>query len=237
MMRLRHIFICSLLLFVACKSEGVSNIPEIPDDPVGTRSTILSRGGSAVFLDDTGNGIKLAENGALQGENLYFTSSKKSDGLVYVTEIPLSSWNSGKSAVLKSGDGLVVGSRMSDGVTFTRLFVAEVNDVTGDVVMKSHSPFYGDVDEWYLYHNKMLLNREPGDTIITIRKPTTYNVRLALGEWASIKQHITYVQLEYSENRTREIRYDTLIFSNGVLPDKRLPIEQSNKFNDDIILK
>ena len=137
--------------------------------------------------------------------------------------------------MLHESDGLVVGSCMSDGVTFTRLFVAEVNDTTGNVVLKSQSPFYSEVDGWYLYHNKMSLSREAGDTIVTIRRPITYNVRLALGEWASIKPYITYVQLEYSENMTGAPRSDTLIFSNGVLPDKRLPIVQSNKFKNEII--
>ena len=137
MKHFRYIFIYFSLLLTACESDGVSNIPEIPDDPAGTRTTKLSRGGSAVFLDDTGNGMKLAKDGTLQGDNLFFTSSKKRDGLIYVTEIPLSDWKAKSSAVLHESDGLVVGSCMSDGVTFTRLFVAEVNDTTGNVVLKS----------------------------------------------------------------------------------------------------
>lgn len=225
MRRFGYIILFSML-FAACKSEGDSNIPEIPDDPNGTRTTILSRGGSAVFLDDTGNAMRLAADGALQGSNLFFTSSKKCDGLVYVASIPLSDWRAGNSAVLKKGEGLVMGSRMFDGATFTRLFVDDVDETTGDVTLKSQSPFYGNVNSFYLNHQQLLLKKEEGDTTVTIIKPTTYNVELASGEWATVSPHITHVKLSYSENMTGSVRFDTLIFSNGELLEKRLPIVQ-----------
>ena len=231
---IKYIFIYSFLLLVACSNDGdaASNIPEIPSDPIGTRTSFLSRGGSVVFLDDTGNGIRLVANGTLYGNNVFFTSSRKCDGLSYVTSIPLSDWKAGSSAVLKKGDGLVVGSRMYDGATFTRLYVDAVNDTTGSVKLKSQSPFYGDVNSFYLSHRQLLLYKEAGDTLVAIIKPVTYNVRLASGEWASIKPHITYVQLDYSANMTGKERFDTLIFSNAMLPDKRLPIVQSNKIKE-----
>ena len=223
------------MLLTACKSDGNSNLPEIPDDPDGTRTTILSRGGSAVFLDDTDNGIKLAANGALQGNNISFTSSSKCDGLSYVTKIPLSDWKAGNSAELKKGDGLVVASRMFDGVTFTRLYVDKVDEISGGVTLKSQSPFYGDVNSFYLNHKQLLLDNEAGDTIVVIKKPTTYNVELASGEWVSIKPYpyVAHVVLEFTENLTGEARYDTLIFSNAKLLDMRLPIVQPSYLNSD----
>ena len=234
----RNILICSSLLLAACSSsDGISNIPDIPDDPNGTRTSILSRGGSAVFIDVTGNGISLAQNGVLQGDNLFFTSSRKCDGLSYITSIPLSDWKGGNSAVLKKGEGLVVASRMSDGATFTRLYVDEVNDTTGSVKLKSQSPFYGDVNSFYLNHEELKLYKDAGDTTVVIIKPTTYNVELASGEWASIKPHITYVQLEYSMNMTGKERFDTLIFSNAKLLDMRLPIVQSSYLNSDFYIE
>lgn len=235
MSRFGYIFVFSLMLFTACKSDGNSNLPEIPDDPNGTRTTILSRGGSAVFLDDTDNGIKLAANGTLQGNNnVSFTSSSKCDGLSYVTKIPLSDWKAGSSAVLKKGDGLVVASRMFDGVTFTRLYVDKVDEVSGGVTLKSQFPFYGGVNSFYLNHKQLLLDNEAGDTIVVIKKPTTYNVELASGEWVSIKPYpyVAHVVLEFTENLTGEARYDTLIFSNAkLLFDMRLPIVQSSYLN------
>ena len=229
------------MLFTACKSDGNSNLPEIPDDPNGTRTTILSRGGSAVFLDDTDNGIKLAANGTLQGNNLFFTSPKKCDGLSYVTSIPLSDWKAGSSAVLKKSDGLIVASSSSmfDGVTFTRLYVDKVDEVSGDVTLKSQFPFYGGVNKFYLNHynnNKQLpLGDDAGDTIVVIIKPTTYNVELASGEWATIKPYPygIHVVLEFTENLTGEARYDTLIFSNAKIHDVRLPIVQSSHLNSE----
>lgn len=220
-----YIIIISMLL-VACKSEGDTNIPEIPDDPNGTRTTILSRGGSSLFPDDTGNAMKLAANGTLQGDNLFFTSPRECIGLVYVSSIPLSDWRAGSSAVLKKGDGLVVGSRMFDGATFTRLFVDDVDDVTGDVTLKSQSPFYGNANDFYLNHKQLVLENEQGDTTIAIIIPTTYNVELASGEWASLNSYVAHVKLSYKENMTGSVRFDTLIFSNGILPEKRLPIAQ-----------
>ena len=243
MSRFGYILVYSLMLLAACKNDGNSNIPEIPDDPDGTRTTILSRGGSAVFLDDTDNGIKLAANGALQGNNMFFTSSSKCDGLFYVTKIPLSDWKAGSSAVLKKGDGLVVASRMFDGVTFTRLYVDKVDEVSGDVKIKSQAPFYGSTDKFYLnhpstfspYREGLLLYKDAGDTTVVIKNPTTYNVELASGEWVSIKPYpyVAHVVLEFTENLTGEARYDTLIFSNAKLLDMRLPIVQSSYLNSD----
>lgn len=235
MSRFGYILVFYLVLLTACKSDGNSNLPEIPDDPNGTRTTILSRGALAVFLDDTGNGIKLAANGALQGSNMYFTSSSKCDGLSYVTTIPLSDWKVGNSAMLKKCDGLVVASRMFDGVTFTRLYVDEVDEVSGEVILKSQFPFYGDVNSFYLNHKQLLLDNEAGDTIVVIKKPTTYNVELASGEWVSIKPYpyVAHVVLEFTENLTGGARYDTLIFSNAKLPEMRLPIVQSSHLNSD----
>ena len=242
---IRYIFISSLLLLAACSKDGdgASNIPEIPDDPNGTRTSILSRGGSAVYLDDTGNGISLAGNGALQGNNMFFTSSRKCDGLSYITSIPLSDWKAGSSAVLKKGDGLVVASRMFDGVTFTRLYVDKVDEVSGDVKIKSQAPFYGSTDKFYLnhpstfspYREGLLLYKDAGDTTVVIKNPTTYNVELASGEWVSIKPYpyVAHVVLEFTENLTGEARYDTLIFSNAKLLDMRLPIVQSSYLNSD----
>lgn len=235
MRRFGYIIIFSMLL-AACKRDGDSNIPEIPDDPNGTRTTILSHGGTAVFLDDTGNGLRLAANGTLQGNNLFFTSSKKCDGLVYVASIPLSDWRAGNSAVLKKGEGLVVGSRMFDGATFTRLFVDDVDETTGDVTLKSQSPFYGNVNDFYLNHKQLILKNEEGDTTVAIIKPTTYNVELASGEWASINPYVAHVKLSYKENMTGSVRFDTLIFSNGILPEKRLPITQLHYSLSDAII-
>ena len=212
-------------MLAACNKDGDSSIPDIPDDPEGSEVTTLSRGGSVVFLDDTGNGIGLDNIGRLQGENVFFTSSKSCDGLSYVTTIPMSDWNV-NSGVLKRGNGLVMGSKMFDGATFTRLFVEDADSVTGEVTLKSQSPFYGNADAFYLNHKALLLDKNAGDTMVVIIKPTTYNVELASGEWASVKPHITYVSLNFQENRTGRMRADTLIFSNGILPEKRLPILQ-----------
>ena len=188
----------------------------------------MSRGGSPVFLDDTGNGLCLDDNGCLCGENIYFTSAKKCIGLSYVTSIPLSDWRN-YSAVLAQGEGLVMGSRMFDGATFTRVFVDRVDSITGDVVLKHQAPFYGDATSFYLHpKDRLILYKDAGDTTVVLTKPTTYNVELASGSWASIKPHITHVQLSYSENVTGEARVDTLIFSNGRFATKRLPVVQSN---------
>ena len=224
-----------MLAFAACSNDGNSNIPDIPDDPAGTKTTILSRGGSPVFLDDTGNGLCLDDNGRLHGENLYFTSSKRCDGLSYVTSIPLSDWGV-LSAVAVQGEGLVMGSRTFDGATFTRLFVDGVDDVTGEVALKSLSPFYGDVTSFYLHpKDRLILYKEAGDTTVVLTKPATYNVELASGSWASIKPHITHVQLNYSENMTGKMRVDTLIFTNGMFAEKRLPVVQLQMSKNDSI--
>lgn len=213
------------MLFVACSKDGNSGVPDIPDDPDGSKVTMLSLGGADVFLDDTGNGVRLDDDGRLQGDNVFFTSSVRCNGLSYVTSVPMSDWSVG-SGVLGKGDGLVMGSRMFDGATFTRLFVESVDSVSGDVTLKSQSPFYGNTDAFYLNHKGLLLFKNAGDTTVVLIKPTTYNVELASGKWASVKPHITYVSLSFSENRTGRMRADTLIFSNGVLPEKRLPILQ-----------
>ena len=235
-MRFNRLFIAfSMLMFVACSNDGNSNIPDIPDDPAGTKTTILSLGGSPVSLDDTGNLLSIDDSGRLQGVNLYFTSSKRCDGLSYVTSIPLSDWSI-LSAVAGQGEGLVMGSRTFDGATFTRLFVDEVDNVTGNVKLKSQSPFYGDVTSFYLHpKDRVILYKDAGDTTVVLTKPTTYNVELASGSWASIKPNTTYVQLSYSENMTGEIRVDTLIFSNGIFADKRIPIVQLERSLNDSI--
>lgn len=223
---MRFFYLFLLVFVVACRKDGNAVLPDIPDDPNGTKVVVLSRGGSDVFIDDTGNAMRLDGNGCLQGDNLFFTSSKKCDALFYVKTIPMGDLKVGSSAVLKKGDGFVVGSRMFDGATFTRLFVDDIDDVTGDVVLKYQSPFYGSADEFKLNHEGLLLKKEGGDTTVVIVRHTTYNVELASGEWVSLKPHVTHVLLDYSKNMTGRIRFDTLIFSNGVFPDKRLPIIQ-----------
>lgn len=226
---MRHtifIYIYFLLLFIACTSDGDSNIPDIPDNPIGTKSTILSRGGSAVFIDDTGNALMLDDSGRLSGNNISFTSSKSCYGISYVTSIPLE-WNS-TSDVLSKGDGLVMGSRMFDGVTFTRFFVEAVDTVTGDVKLRSQSPFYGEVNNFYINPNRLVLPKSAGEVAVVIQQPTTYNVELLSGKWAILKPNTAYVLLKFVENNTGKMRTDTLVFSNGMLSDKRVPIVQMN---------
>lgn len=228
MMNMRY-FSCFLFLammFVACSNDGDSTIPEIPDDPDGSKVSMLSRGGASLFLDDTGNGIALDGDGCLQGENVFFSTPQKCDGLSYVTAVPaFTEWKE-RSRVLAKGEGLVMGSKMPDGVTFTRIFVDAVDTLTGDVKIKSQSPFYGSTDNFYLNHRQLVLFKEAGDTNVVLIKPTSYNVELASGEWASLRTHIAYVALSFSANRTGAVRSDTLIFSNGVFRDKILPIFQ-----------
>ena len=225
-MRYFSCFLFSAMMFVACSNDGNSTIPEIPDDPDGSKVTVLSRGCSRVFLDDTDNGIALDGDGRLQGDNVYFSSPQKCDGLSYVTAIPaFSEWKE-RSSVLVKGEGLVMGSKMSDGVTFTRLFVEAVDTLTGDVKIKSQAPFYGSTDNFYLNHRQLVLYKEAVDTTVVLIKPISYNVELASGKWASLRTHIAYVALNFSENRTGAVRRDTLIFSNGVFPDKIVPIFQ-----------
>ncbi len=224
-MRYIGCFYIFFLMLVACSSDGNSSVPDIPDDPDGTKVFMLSRGGADVFVDDTGNGLELDDDGRLQGDNVFFTSSKKCDGLSYVTSIPMSDWSVG-SGVLGKGDGLVMGSKMFDGATFTRLFVEKVDTASGDVTLKSQSPFYGGTDDFYLNHKRLLLFKDAGDTAVVLIKPTTYNVELASGQWVKVNPHITYVMLSFLENNTGGMRADTLIFSNGVLPEKRIPIVQ-----------
>ncbi len=236
-MRFHRLFLAfSMLAFVACSNDGNSKIPDIPDDPDGAEVSYLSRDGSPVFIDDTGNGLSLNGNGCLHGENIYFTSSKRCDGLSYVTSIPLSDWRGNLSAVVGQGEGLVMGSRMFDGATFTRLFVDAVDNVTGEVVLKSQSPFYGDITSFYLHpKDRLILYKDAGNATVVLTKPTTYNVELASGRWASIRPHTTHVQVDYSENLTGKMRVDTLIFSNGRFADKRLPIVQFEySLNDSI---
>jgi hypothetical protein len=237
MMNMRYFscFLFSAMMFVACSNDGDSTIPEIPDDPDGSKVTMLSRGGSRIFLDDTDNGIALDSDGRLQGENVFFSSAQKCDGLSYVTTVPaFSEWKE-RSSVLKMGEGLVMGSKMPDGVTFTRIFVDAVDTLTGDVKIKSQSPFYGSTDNFYLNHRQLVLFKEAGDTNVVLIKPTSYNVELASGEWASLRTHIAYVALSFSANRTGAVRSDTLIFSNGIFRDKILPIFQLNISGGDSI--
>lgn len=235
-MRYFSCFLFSAMMFVACSNDGDSTIPEIPDDPDGSKVSMLSRGGTTLFLDDTGNGIALDGDGCLQGENVFFSTPQKCDGLSYVTTVPaFTEWKE-RSRVLAKGEGLVMGSKMPDGVTFTRIFVDAVDTLTGYVKIKSQSPFYGSTDKFYLnhpstfspYREGLLLYKDAGDTTVVLIKPTSYNVELASGEWASLRTHLAYVALNFSANRTGAVRRDTLIFSNGIFPDKILPILQLN---------
>jgi hypothetical protein len=103
------------------------------------------------------------------------------------------------------------------------------------VKIKSQSPFYGSTDNFYLNHRQLVLFKEAGDTNVVLIKPTSYNVELASGEWASLRTHIAYVALSFSANRTGAVRSDTLIFSNGIFRDKILPIFQLNISGGDSI--
>ena len=220
------LFVSLLLLLFACGNDGQGGAPDIPDDPEGTRNSVLTRGGAALYLDDTGNGVTLGEDGCLQGENIFFAPAAKCDGISYITRISGTSWNV-KSSPLRQGYGFVMGSKMADGATFTSIYVDEVDEATGKVTIKSLSPFNGDADKFYFNHkNTIFLYREPGDTTVVMIKPASYNVELAKGEWADVQPHITYVRLNFKENNSRLIRTDTLIYSNGVFSDVRIPIAQ-----------
>jgi hypothetical protein len=61
-------------------------------------------------------------------------------------------------------------------------------------------------------------------------------VELASGEWANIEPHITYIRLNFSENRSGEMRRDTLIFSNDRFDEARIPLIQLNYSLKDPIL-
>ena len=216
------------LLVVSCSSDGGSgSVPEIPDEPEGTKTSLLSRGGVSLSLDGSSNLVTLGQDGRLTGENLFFAPSFRCDGISYVNAISGFSWDV-KSDVLRSGDGLVMGDKLSDGAVFTRIYVSSVDSADNGVELKYQSPFYGSTDKFYLNHKSGLgLYRNAGDTTVVIIKPTSYNVELAQGEWIKATPHITYVRLEYKENKTRNFRADTLIFSNGVFEELRLPIVQS----------
>ena len=81
------------MMFVACSNDGDSTIPEIPDDPDGSKVTMLSRGGSRIFLDDTDNGIALDSDGRLQGENVFYKGKAKPEELALYNEAELAEMN------------------------------------------------------------------------------------------------------------------------------------------------
>ena len=224
------------ILLAACGSDGGSTTaPDIPDFPDGAKYSVLERNNS-IFLDETNNSVKLNNEGRMQGENLFFSTAGKRDGISYVTRIPTAPWNT-YSDILKKGYGYIIGSKTEDGAMFTRLFVENIDTVTGNVKIISEAPFYGDGEKFYFNHKTpIFLSVERGDTIVVLTKPTTYNVELASGEWASIEPHITYIRLNFSENRSGEVRRDTLIFDNGRFDEARIPLIQLNYSLKDPIL-
>lgn len=231
------IMLLSLSAF-SCSSDGGSGtVPDIPDEPEGTKTTLLTGGGRSFSLDGTSNLVGLGSDGRLSGNNLFFAPSYKCNGISYVTGISGFSWNV-ESDFLRSGYGMVMGSKLADGAVFSRLYVSDVDSVAKSVELKSQSPFYGSADKFYLNHKYGVgLYRDAGDTTVVIIKPTTYSVALASGKWIKVTPHITYVRLEFTENRTRDFRTDTLVFSNGVFDDVRLPIVQSwYSPNDSVLL-
>ena len=119
---------------------------------------------------------------------------------------------------------------------FTRLFVEDIDTVSGSVKVKSESPFYSDGEKFYFNHKALVLSVERGDTTVVLTKPTTYNVELSSGEWANIEPHITYIRLNFSENESGEMRRDTLIFSNDRFDEVRIPLLQLNYSLKDPIL-
>lgn len=224
--------VMALTMFISCESDGNSSIPDIPDEPSGVRTFTLSRNGSAIYVDDTSNSMNLDADGCLSGENLFFSALGKCNGISYITAIPISGWMASSDS-LKKGYGYVMGSRRYDGATFTRLYVETVDSVNGDVVLKSLSPFYGNSDKFYLNHKQMFLFKEAGDTNVVMIKPATYDVTLVRGEWMRLVSHITYVKLFFDENKSGMPRVDTLIFSNGKFPEKRIPITQLHYSEND----
>ena len=223
------------IMLAACGSDGSSSTaPDIPDDPDGAKTTLLERGKST-FLDETAGTVKLDNEGRLQGENLFFSTAGKRDGISYITRIPTYPWNT-YSDILQKGYGYIIGNKIENGAMFTRLFVENIDTVSGSVKVKSESPFYSDGEKFYFNHKALVLSVERGDTTVVLTKPTTYNVELASGEWANIEPHITYIRLNFSENRSGEMRRDTLIFSNGRFDEARIPLIQLNNSLKDPIL-
>ncbi len=234
MKRLIYLF-ASAILLTACGSDDTSeNRIEIPDDPDGAKTILLERNKS-LFLDETSNSAVLDEKGYLHGTNLFFSTAGERDGLSYITRIPTAPW-AAKSDILQKGYGYIVGSKTDNGAMFTRFFVENIDTATGDVKIKSESPFYSDGEKFYFNHKTLFLSIERGDTIVVLTKPTTYNVELASGEWASIAPHITYIRLNFSENNSGKARTDTLIFSNDKFGEARIPLIQLNYSLKDPIL-
>ena len=230
---LNHIFLLAVAgLLSACGNDGggSSNAPDIPADPDGTRTYVMEPG-KGLSLDGSTNNVTLDEGGCMKGENLFFSTAGKRDGLIYVTRVPTSPWNK-TSDRLKAGYGYVMGSKVDDGALFTRLFVDKVDSLSGRVNVRCASPFYGDGDKFYFNHKVVYMFSEPGDTTLVLTKPTTYNVSIASGEWVSAEPHITYVKLRFAENRSGNVRIDTLLFSNGVFKDVIVPVVQLNYSSD-----
>ena len=215
------------ILLSACSSDGGSaTAPDIPDDPEGAKTTLLEPGKS-VSLDETPNKVTLNDDGCLQGENLFFSTAGKRDGLSYVTRIPTSPWDK-TSYALRKGYGYIIGSKTENGAVFTRLFVENTDTISGSVKIKSESPFYSDGEKFYFNHKEIFMSMESGDTVVVLTKPTTYNVELASGEWANITPHITYIRLSFLENQSGKARTDTIIFSNDKFDEVRIPLIQLN---------
>ena len=223
------------IMLAACGSDGSSSTaPDIPDDPEGAKTTLLERGKST-FLDETAGTVKLDNEGRMQGKNLFFSTAGKRDGISYITRIPTYPWNT-YSDILQKGYGYIIGSKIENGAMFTRLFVEDIDTITGDVKIKSEAPFYSDGEKFHFNHKALVLSVERGDTTVVLTKPTTYNVELSSGEWASIEPHITYIRLNFSENESGEMRRDTLIFSNDRFDEVRIPLLQLNYSLKDPIL-
>ena len=223
------------ILLAACGNDGGSlTAPDIPDNPEGAKTSVLERGKSTL-LDETAGSVKLNDEGRLQGENLFFSTAGKRDGISYITRIPTYPWNT-YSDILQKGYGYIIGSKIENGAMFTRLFVEDIDTITGDVKIKSEAPFYSDGEKFHFNHKALVLSVERGDTTVVLTKPTTYNVELSSGEWASIEPHITYIRLNFSENESGEMRRDTLIFSNDRFYEVRIPLLQLNYSLKDPIL-
>ena len=227
--------IVATLIFTACSSDsGSSSAPDIPDNPEGSKTLVLEQGKS-IHFDDTDNMIALDDRWRLNGDNLFFSTAGKRDGISYITRIPTAPWNK-ESDALQNGYGYIIGSKKEDGAVFTRLFVEKKDTASGSVKTRIETPFFGDGEKFYFNHKALFLSIEQGDTTVVLTKPTSYNVALASGEWASITPHITYILLNFSENSSGDVRTDTLIFTNDRFDEARIPVIQLDySLKEDII--